>query len=511
MLRRLSAVLLIVVIAFACNNAQDNISVLHTDALIPDVFTINTTVDTVLTTSYGARIHIPANAIQSKALTLKLEVREAYTIGDIIKAGLLTRANGEILSSGGMINILPVTPDDARIVKPIRIEIPTDFVREGMQLYRGEVDKNGNMNWVEPVSIPQQEKTFARWVAAEKMLEDNCSSCHSLDRNITGPSLRHVTACRTREWLAAFTYNSAALLAKEDPEAICIFNAYGRQAMPAFAGFTEAEVTDIYDYIDNYSKQADLTTFNQQLLAKDSCNAYTKALARLQRLEIQQRQLVETNNAGMVITHTAAPQIPASVGIITDTLSKVIPPSFTGQYYSFEIKTFDWYNIDILLKDVKGVVQGSLRVTLTGTYKNNTHVFLIIPDLRIFAEGGWLRGESDVMGFYGTDGKLPVLPDKKAWIIGTGEEKGQIRFAKSILVTKQDNNVVLTPAPAGPQAMNDFLNTLNFKGIQIDVSESKHADSLRGVEEEIQKIKAIRPTSIPCDCGYNIPQPAPQP
>jgi hypothetical protein len=82
------------------------LKILATDKLPSQFFTINTGQDTILITSKGAVIRIPKGAISGDENTVQLEIKEAYSIEDIFRAGLTTQSNGQPLSSGGMIYIM---------------------------------------------------------------------------------------------------------------------------------------------------------------------------------------------------------------------------------------------------------------------------------------------------------------------------------------------------------------------------------------------------------------------
>jgi hypothetical protein len=92
--------------------------------------------DTVIHTPGGAILRIPDNTLDGGGLThVKLLVKEAYRISDIVRAGLFTNSNDQALSSGGMINIEPETGQQVTIKGNINISIPTTYLEKNMQLY----------------------------------------------------------------------------------------------------------------------------------------------------------------------------------------------------------------------------------------------------------------------------------------------------------------------------------------------------------------------------------------
>src|SRR6185369_16880721 len=89
-----------------------------------------------------------------------LQIKEALQLPDIIKAGLITTANGEWLSSGGMFFIEP-EDKSVQIVSELNVYIPTDFIDKENNFYKG-IEENGKINWdkPEPVKIPEQIDKF---------------------------------------------------------------------------------------------------------------------------------------------------------------------------------------------------------------------------------------------------------------------------------------------------------------------------------------------------------------
>jgi len=128
----------------ACNNEKTNISqkYLNIDNLTTQAFFVNTKKDTTLITKQGVIIKIAAYSIKSNGDNVTLEVKEALSLYDIIRAGLTTSSEQGILSSDGMFYIN--TKESSTIKKPLLISVPTVFTDDSMQLYKGE-DVNGKL------------------------------------------------------------------------------------------------------------------------------------------------------------------------------------------------------------------------------------------------------------------------------------------------------------------------------------------------------------------------------
>lgn len=123
------------------------------------LFTINPNMDTVIETMGGMIFAIPAGAFLDAKDPVILEIREALTPMDIIKGGLSTTSNGELLETGGMFYLnarngetsLKINP-----AKPVYANVPTNEIRPNMQLFDGERKDDGSINWVNPKPMEKQ-------------------------------------------------------------------------------------------------------------------------------------------------------------------------------------------------------------------------------------------------------------------------------------------------------------------------------------------------------------------
>lgn len=123
------------------------------------LFEINPDKDTVIETMGGMVFAIPAGAFLNATEPVTLEIREAVTPFDIIKAGLSTTSNGELLETGGMFYLnarsgetsLKINPD-----KPVYANVPTNEIRPNMQVFDGERTPEGGINWVNPKPMEKQ-------------------------------------------------------------------------------------------------------------------------------------------------------------------------------------------------------------------------------------------------------------------------------------------------------------------------------------------------------------------
>lgn len=78
-----------------------------------------------------------------------------------------------------------------------------------------------------------------------------CAACHNGNQisGSAGPALGGITRRRTKEWLYAFTRNSAALIGSGDTAAINIFNKW-KSPMTSFPQHTDQDLDSIYSFIE---------------------------------------------------------------------------------------------------------------------------------------------------------------------------------------------------------------------------------------------------------------------
>src|SRR5690606_9043331 len=185
----------IILLLSGCETDIDVAGAQKAPGLKVDSFTVVSGKDTIIHTRKGARITIPADAFSvDDGTTVLVEIQEAYNIHDIILAGnLRTSSNGEHLSSGGMIYFNATAEEKVEIKNPIGVSIPTEFYRDGMQLYKGEKDENGNINWKEPKQIAPNPEA-ATIESGKVLFQANCSTCHAIGNDMTGPNLAHFPA-----------------------------------------------------------------------------------------------------------------------------------------------------------------------------------------------------------------------------------------------------------------------------------------------------------------------------
>lgn len=144
------------------------------DNLASEFFAWNAN-DTAFLSKEGVLISVPDNALLLNGQPYNdpavIQWQEALDGASIIKSGLSTVSNGELLETQGMFSFSAKTKDEQELtIDPkigIYVQVPVDEYKEGMQLFDGQKDSTGMINWVSPralekipVPVPMSQLDF---------------------------------------------------------------------------------------------------------------------------------------------------------------------------------------------------------------------------------------------------------------------------------------------------------------------------------------------------------------
>jgi hypothetical protein len=285
------------------NQLASNAPIEH---LKSDFFTWNGS-DSVLISKNGVLLSIPKDALlldgnpyNEQAI---IQWQEAIDAPTIMKSGLSTTSNGKLLETQGMFGIEVYTKDGRKLtVNPkvgIYVQVPVDQYKKGMMLFKGEKDKTGMINWVNPtplqkipvpldmkdlnfypkgyedtldkLKLPRGRKyrdslyaslsiiepmlVLGDLQSGEKLFESNCKMCHAPHEDYTGPKLFQVRdkweknkaskALYTwvQNWQKAAWQSKYAQKASEWSPSTC--------GSDLIKKLNESEILNIFDYIDS--------------------------------------------------------------------------------------------------------------------------------------------------------------------------------------------------------------------------------------------------------------------
>jgi hypothetical protein len=148
------------------------LSALYNDSKIESQrYKINPEKDTTIVTPNGTTFRIYANSFvtdDDSKITgpIELLIKEAYAPIDFVLGNLTTVSDDKFLVSGGMIHIgAKAGNKDLKLGegKEIGCIVPTGKLDKNMEIYSGERDDNGSMNWTAPEPVLNEKlKTLER-------------------------------------------------------------------------------------------------------------------------------------------------------------------------------------------------------------------------------------------------------------------------------------------------------------------------------------------------------------
>jgi hypothetical protein len=541
-------------IIIACNNNNKTGKLLQgPDDMTSTEYVINIERDTTLETTNGALLKIPRGSLKTdKGNTVKLEIKEAYSIAQMIKAGLTTQSNGDPLSSGGMIYINAAEGQNVTITQPLQVALPAAYLNKSMQLFKGERDSAGNINWKEPVALPEN-KQLSVIEQGRSLFQGMCASCHGIGKDMTGPDLAHfmkrfplnnpgnekyylhlsselyfnkadsIKKTGTSDYLSDVIY--AQSLEQEHETAFntykCNLQSKYRTRGPYFPS-DDSERTgmlNIYKYIQNESDRLDLAIPWQTSLfdCADSCKLYKETTEKLRErkasIEAKRKDLVIDN--GPLVDSRPDSIMPTGDNGPINFEEKVNPANYDAEYYQFSITSFGWYNIDALMNGVEGVKESELYARITGDYRQRIKTYLIIPSVKSYGEGGPADRNPEEFAFFYKNGKLPLPQNVKAYILAVTDSEDSPVFGITEFTTSLSQTIDVSLHKGSKEEFDKAIDQLGADRLHIKVADAKNADAIRktstdlkAIEEDFKKAEGLKPKNCDCDCGSAKPDTA---
>ena len=518
----------------SCNeSSRKSFSITGVDKITSQFFKINIHKDTVLKTLNGAFLDIPGESISSSDSLVQLEIKEAYTLEQIIKANLTTQSNGQPLSSGGMIYINAANGQTIKITKAIRVAVPAKYLDKKMQLYKGNQTDSG-INWNNPVALTDNP-LLNKIDEGALLFKVNCGNCHKVDVDFKGPALAHVINRKGKDWAYYYQhgfpsqdvpvpgtiyadgkyneYNETDTV-KDTPMvdsleqmnfiyttgfyySACLKQHFATEETN-FPNLKKASFDAIYKFIQNETERLQVPYPNNNFTTcLDSCERYIAVMNKL----LTKRKALEKDSVPQKIKDFRPPAdyVPLNgTPIYPD--NNVEAESNKSLYYQFTIDVVGWYNIDALLNSFDNKTETELRVKIAGYYKAAVSVNLVVPVINTFLEGGKLSGNADY-GFYTKDGHIPLPLNAKAYILVMGEASGQIVFAVKEFIIAEKQSFEIIPQQATIEDFNAAVEAIGNANIKIKSVETQAGKDLKGNDKQLKEAENLKPKNCDCDCG----------
>jgi len=496
----------------SCNTSPQNSfnKFLNKDHLISQIFNVNINRDTTLLTNNGCVINIAKGSLQSENENVKLEIKEAIKNTDIVLAGLTTMSGKQPLSSGGMmyINAEP----GVTVKKQLEVLIPTKDYNPDMKVFKG-IDSAGKTDWQKPEPLPS-DPTILAIQNGEAIFKANCSNCHKLNAAYTGPALAGVTKRYKKQWIYDFMKSPEKMIGT-DPQAIQLFEIWKPTVMTAFPNLTHREIDNILSYAETRGniKRIDLfktrsksdSSFVNNSPCDDSCRNYLNALQNVEELQmdidLNQEEFFSLDRTIPIPLQQPSPTKTKTKikGITEPEIEKefVEPTSVTATFYTINVKSFGWFNIDILIKEESNCEPSELFLKLNTTYNTDFSVILIVPSLKVFVEGGKLKDELHY-GFDETNGQIPLPQGAQCYIISFAEIDGKLIFGKADFFAAKKQTINISFSETTKEGLSNEIKALKLDGIDLEAKDAKNAGKLQEVNRKTSDAEKLRPKNSDC-------------
>jgi len=149
----------------SCNKDKGNNTDVFTKVYSPDnlttqIFSIDASIDNIITGTNGTKIRIPKSSFvdstgQTILGTIEIKLKEALTKQEMVLGNLTTTFNGKPLETGGMIFVDASSNGKSLFIgenKSIQVALPTDSTLSGMSVFAGVQDSTG-IEWKDPIAL----------------------------------------------------------------------------------------------------------------------------------------------------------------------------------------------------------------------------------------------------------------------------------------------------------------------------------------------------------------------
>jgi hypothetical protein len=169
-------------------------------------------------------------------------------------------------------------------------------------------------------------------------------------------------------------------------------------------------------------------------------------------------------------------------------------------YYQFNLDAFGWYNVEKLLEDDYGTKESLLLVRVNGGYNEKLDVYLVIPSMKVVANGTILDQEKNTYGFYSKDGTVSIPQNVNAYVIAMEEMKDSVAFAKKEFITSNAQYFDLSLSKVRKSNFKQEINPPAPPMMKVQVKENASTTALRKKLKDITDAEDLRPKNCDCSC-----------
>ncbi|MEO6722126.1 MAG: cytochrome c [Ferruginibacter sp.] len=465
--------LIFAAVLLSCNNGNTS-NLLSTNNLRSYFVTINSDSGYKLSTPKGAIINILPNSFDVPAETkIRIEIKEAYSIQDILLAGLSTESNGKPLKSAGMIYFgATVNNKNIKFLKAAQATIPSKTFNNTMQVYKGQVKSDSTINWINPQAV-DTSPAVKNLLDGKALFTANCANCHKPAENFTGPPL---AGARKRapnpEWAYRFVNNVNKMI-EYDQYARYLSYKYGSR-MTQF-NLKKLDIKAILDYCDNQAlafpnKNLDSNLF-KKILVEPVCGYdtlyYPKEKNNIEIVPFKENISDTTLNSS---AGSFDGTVPVNETNDEDEFAKkgykqVIPEE---GMYQFNIVESGWYNVDVLFNE-----QDATRVKLLTKVQSKGNVpmtvYLCIPKRKILMCADKHNNDIYLFHYSDADGYLSLVLNDDAIVFVTSSIKDKIYYGITKFKVTKEQTILIDIEESTKEKILKAFRDNNLEGIKLDI------------------------------------------
>lgn len=439
-------VALFILFLFACNREKKQ-SFLSTDNIRTQIFSIDPTKENRINGARGGIFIIPAGAFEGTG-AVTIELKEVYAPIEILAAGLRTESNGELLESGGMFYLNAKRDGkELELKKDVNGSIPADYINDSMKLFKGEVTEDGDVNWVDPAPLKTDTTTVNCIEIGKQLFQTNCASCHAVNMRLIGPPVARADKKVSRELYYDFIHNPAKTAMKSSYYSHLIAE-YEGIIMTGFPGLSNEDIDCVIDFANSQVNDSSLLTqpcgLDTIFVNEDFEEVRRNAFARRND---NTEPLNETQNDKLLESDTSIPT--------------------NQERYSFEINTFGWYNIDILIKEMEGIDEVSLTATTDFSDKELIDVTLYFPEKRIFGNG-YYNSKLSRFIFGKDEAKTLLFIGDLAILISIAKRDNQIFYDVQEFRVAKSQSLKISLQETTEEKLQEAIEKINLNNINLD-------------------------------------------
>jgi hypothetical protein len=441
-MRIFTFLLFALILLYSCGNDDKPIPFLNSSNLESLFVRIPFGKDTSFKTPKGALIKIAKGTFDKE---IELEIKEAYSMSDMLLGGLTTEADSNLLQSGGMVYINSKDGSPLKLNKSIAVVLPANYMEENMKLYKGDLVQN-QINWQTPTFLDTNPSTTS--IQNGKTSFQKCNTCHRLFKNATGPFLAGWE--KRGNWsdgneLLKFLQNPVKYMQKD--QYTRELKAQFGSVMPAYPDLILNDVNDLMNFVSNeekrYAATGTVVEYPSEIIRGDST----------------------------IVDKFPDPIVYVDTSTVTNMES--MRQGFTDivnmdSVYEFQIETLGWFNIDAEMEGLKGTDLCKLNVTVEDENDLDISVYLFIPARKNLSVG--ISSDKKSFHFNKYKNSIPLYLNDKAFILAFTNSGDKFYYGITGFRVKKNQSIQVKIKSSTKEQFLEAIKSEKLEGLNMTIN-----------------------------------------